>query len=53
MENENILAMNVIEPLQTECAAPVAFTPRKDGSLPICVDYCKVNSVTVPNSYPI
>ncbi|MBW0500604.1 hypothetical protein O181_040319 [Austropuccinia psidii MF-1] len=27
--------------------------PKKDGGLPLCVDYCKLNSVTRKNRYPV
>ena len=32
---------------------PVLFQKKRDGSLRLCVDYKKLNAVTVRNSYPI
>jgi len=32
---------------------PVLFQKKKDGSLRLCVDYKKLNEVTVRNSYPL
>ncbi|MBW0465569.1 hypothetical protein O181_005284 [Austropuccinia psidii MF-1] len=33
--------------------APVLFVKKKDGGLNLCVYYCKLNSVTRKNRYPI
>ncbi|MBW0501849.1 hypothetical protein O181_041564 [Austropuccinia psidii MF-1] len=33
--------------------APVLFVKKKDGGLCLCVDYCKLNSVTRKNRYPV
>ncbi|MBW0509339.1 hypothetical protein O181_049054 [Austropuccinia psidii MF-1] len=33
--------------------APVLFDKKKDGGLCFCVDYCKLNSVTRKNRYPV
>lgn len=48
-----MLKMKVIEPARTEWASPIVLEPKKDGSLPFCVDYGKLKSVTVRDSYPI
>lgn len=45
-----MLAMDVIEPDQTECAAPIVFAPKKDGTLRFWGHYCKVNAVTIEDS---
>lgn len=48
-----MLAKKIIEPAQTERDAPIVFVPKKDGSLHFCVDYQKLNAVTVRNTYPV
>ncbi|XP_057495668.1 uncharacterized protein LOC130780665 [Actinidia eriantha] len=33
--------------------ARALFTQKKDGSFRLCIDYCKLNRVTVKNKYPV
>nr|GEV94602.1 hypothetical protein [Tanacetum cinerariifolium] len=33
--------------------APVLFFKKKDGSFRMCIDYCKLNQLTVKNRYPL
>ena len=37
----------------SEWAAPVLFVPKKDGKLRFCIDYRKLNSMTVKDTYPL
>lgn len=32
---------------------PVLFAPKKDGKLRLCIDYRKLNDVTIKNRYPL
>lgn len=50
---DNMLAMNVIEPERKDCTLLVAFAPKKDETLRICVEYRKLNVVNIRNSYPL
>ena len=47
------LEAGVIEPSNSEWADPVLFVPKKDGRLRFCVDYRKVNEMTLKDSYPL
>ena len=33
--------------------ALIIFVSKKDGSLQLCVDYCRLNSITAKNCYPL
>ena len=47
------LAAGVIEPSNSEWAAPVLFAPKKDDRLRFCIDYRKLNTMTIKDSYPL
>ena len=44
---------DVIEPAETEWDSPVVIAPKADGSYRFCVDYRKLNSMTVRSTYPL
>ena len=52
-EIDKQLAAGVIEPAMSEWAAPVLFVPKKDGKLRFCIDYRRLNSMTVKDTYPL
>lgn len=41
-----MLNLDVIEHAQLEWASPIVFTPKKDESLQLCIDYRELNAVT-------
>lgn len=48
-----MITKKVIKTATTEWAAPFVFTLKKDGSLRFCVDYQKLNDVTICYLYPL
>jgi len=43
----------IVEPCSSEYASPVVLVKKKDGSPRLCVDYRKLNKVTVKDKYPL
>jgi len=52
-EVERMRSVGVIEPSTEEWASPVVMVPRPDGSVRFCIDYRKLNLMTVKDPYPI
>ena len=44
---------NVIQPSNSPWASPIVLVRKKDGTLRMCVDYRKLNSVTKPDKFPL
>ncbi|GJP83194.1 hypothetical protein CLOP_g13382, partial [Closterium sp. NIES-67] len=42
-----------VRPSTSPFAAPILFTPKKDGGLRMCIDYRALNRVTIKSRYPI
>ncbi|GKA11895.1 putative reverse transcriptase domain-containing protein [Tanacetum coccineum] len=42
-----------IRPSSSPWGAPILFVKKKDGSFRMCIDYRKLNKLTVKNNYPL
>jgi len=49
----DLLGRSLIEPPHSTWSSPVVLVQKKDGSWRFCVDYRKLNSVTIQDTYPL
>lgn len=59
LENEDIknqvqdlLERGFIRPRSSPCGSLIVSMPKKYGTWRMCVDFCKLNKITVKNRYP-
>lgn len=52
-EVEKMLADDIIEPSNSPWASPIVLVKKPDGSYRFCVNYKKLNEVSLPDAYPL
>lgn len=52
-EVEKLLDRGLIEPSISAWSSPTVLVNKKDGSTRLCIDYRKLNDVTVKDAYPL
>ncbi|KAG5877859.1 hypothetical protein JTB14_036435 [Gonioctena quinquepunctata] len=50
---KSLLEKEIIEECDSPYAAPTVLVTKEDGTFRMCVDYRRLNSVTVPDRYPL
>ena len=53
LQLQDLLSKGFIRPSVSPWGAPVLFVKKKDGSLRMCIDYRRLNHMTVKNKYPL
>ena len=48
-----MLELGIIEPIISPWTSPVVIVSKRDKSLRFCVDYRKLNKITVPDRFPL
>ncbi|GFV71849.1 retrovirus-related Pol polyprotein from transposon 17.6 [Trichonephila clavipes] len=52
-EIDRLLAEGIIEECESPYASPVVLIPKPNGTFRLCIDYRKLNEITVADTYPL
>ncbi|GFY05874.1 retrovirus-related Pol polyprotein from transposon opus [Trichonephila clavipes] len=52
-EIDRLLAEGIIEECESPYASPVILIPKPNGTFRLCIDYRKLNEITVADTYPL
>ncbi|CAF1691434.1 unnamed protein product, partial [Adineta ricciae] len=52
-QTANLYSQNIIEHSTSPWCSPVVLVKKKDGGTRFCVDYRKLNAITVKDSFPL
>ncbi|GFV45831.1 retrovirus-related Pol polyprotein from transposon 297 [Trichonephila clavipes] len=52
-EIDRFLAEGIIEECESTYASPVVLMPKPNGTFRLCIDYRKLNEITVAGTYPL
>jgi hypothetical protein len=50
---QELNSLNIIEPSKSPWSAPMVPIRKADGSIRLCIDYRKLNRVTIPDKFPV
>ena len=53
IEIDKMLQNDIIEPSNSPWSSPILLCSKKDGSTRFCIDFRKLNSMTVKDAYPL